>query len=100
MTNDALKEIYFELDRLQKELIPDEELEMVRNYMLGSILKASDGPFSMAEQFKAVHLKGRKLDYFDKYFQVINEVSSEELKAMANKYLDPNSFLEVVVGKK
>jgi predicted Zn-dependent peptidase len=100
VTNAALKEVYFELDRLREELVPDEELEMVKNYILGSMLKSSDGPFSMADKYKSVYFKGEDLSFYDRYISMINNVTSEELFAVAKEYFDPKEMLEVVVGKK
>ena len=100
VTNEALKEVYFELDRLRHELVSEEELVMVKNYMLGSMLKSSDGPFSMADKYKAVYFKGEDLSFYDRYISMINNVTSEELLDVAKKYFDPKEMLEVVVGKK
>ena len=44
----ALQEIYFELRRLREELISDEELSLVKNYIIGQILNSADGPFAQA----------------------------------------------------
>ena len=100
VTNEALKEVYFELDRLRDELVSEEELVMVKNYMLGSMLKSSDGPFSMADKYKSVYFKGKDLSFYDRYISMINNVTSEELLVVAKKYFDPKEMLEVVVGKK
>jgi predicted Zn-dependent peptidase len=100
VTSSALKEVYFELNRLCEELVPNDELEMVKNYMQGSMLKSSDGPFSMADKYKSVYFKGEDLSFYDRYISIINNVTSEELRDVAKKYFDPNEMMEVVVGKK
>ncbi len=100
VTKEALKEVYFELDRLRDQLVSEEELGMVKNYMLGSMLKSSDGPFSMADKYKSVYFNGEDLSFYDHYISIINNVTSEELLVVAKKYFDPKEMLEVVVGKK
>lgn len=100
VTSSALKEVYFELNRLCEELVPNDELEMVKNYMQGSMLKSSDGPFSMADKYKSVYFKGEDLSFYDRYISIINNVTSEELRDVAKKYFDPKEMMEVVVGKK
>jgi predicted Zn-dependent peptidase len=100
VTNETLQEVYFELNRLCDEIVPKEELLMVKNYMLGSMLKSSDGPFSMAGKYKKVYLKGEDLSFYDRYISMINNVTSEELFSVAKKYFNPEKMLEVVVGKK
>ena len=64
------------------------------------MLKSSDGPFSMADKYKSVYFKGEDLSFYDRYISMINNVTSEELFAVAKEYFDPKEMLEVVVGKK
>lgn len=99
VTQAALKEIYFELDKLCVEQIPQEELNTLKNHMLGSILSASDGPFSIAQQFKAVNFKGKDLSFFADFIRVIKNVNAEELLRTAKKYLQKETMVEVVAGK-
>lgn len=97
---DAVKEIYFEMNRLREELIPEDELQLVKNYLLGMFLRSVDGPFAMAERFKGIMEYNLDYDYFDRYIATIKEVSASQLRNLANTYLDKNSMVELVVGKK
>lgn len=99
VTLPALKEIYKELQDLNNELVPEEELAMVKNYMLGSILKASDGPFSIEELYKSIYFKGKSLDFYNAYVHRINEITSKDIQRIMQKYLSPESMLEVVIGE-
>jgi zinc protease len=96
----AIDEIYFEIRRLREELIPSEELDQVRNYMLGVMLKDTDGPFSLAERFKSIHEFGLGYEYYERFCSTIKTITSEELNILANKYLKEEDLLEVVAGKK
>ncbi len=100
VTKAALEEVYKEMNALSEELIPEGELEMVKNYMLGSILKETDGPFSMSDRFKAVYFRGEDLEFYNRYISIINDVTPQELLDTAKRYLRKDSMLEVVVGKK
>lgn len=100
VTKDALKEIYAELKLLRDELVDEEELETVRNYVLGQFLRSVDGPYALADKFKAVWEFGLDYDYFDRYFAAVKSVTPAELKALANKYLKEEDLIELVVGKK
>lgn len=99
VTKAAITEIYKELDRLSNERVGDDELETVKNHMMGSILSASDGPFSIAQQFKSVHFKGEDLSFFERFIEVIKGVTSEDLQNTAKKYLDKTSMVEAIAGK-
>src|SRR5690606_34435184 len=75
VTGAALREIYHELKVLREKTVPSEELETVRNYMLGNFLRSVDGPFSLSEKFKAVWEYGLDYSYFDNYFKAVKEVT-------------------------
>ncbi|MFB6305934.1 MAG: M16 family metallopeptidase, partial [Flavobacteriales bacterium] len=47
----AIEEVYKELKRLRSEEVKKEELDLIKNYMLGDFMKRADGPFAMASLF-------------------------------------------------
>ncbi|WP_316829756.1 pitrilysin family protein [Pedobacter aquatilis] len=96
----ALTEIYKEIDLLKNELVEAEELELVRNYMLGSMLGSLENVFSHADKFKNIYFSGLDYSYYENYIHKVKTISAEEIKDLANKYLTTASFTEVVVGKK
>lgn len=96
----TIKEIYFELNRLREELVPDDELQIVKNYLLGTCLRSVDGPFAMADSFKSIMEYDLGYNYFDHYIATIKNVSASQLRDLANSYFDKNSMIELVVGKK
>ncbi len=97
---DALAEIEKEIDLLKAEAVQEEELDLVRNYMLGSMLGSLENAFSHADKFKNIHYSGLDYAYYDKYIHTVKTISAEEVKALANKYLDTTTFTKVVAGKK
>ncbi|MFA4868331.1 MAG: pitrilysin family protein [Pedobacter sp.] len=98
--NNALAEIEKEISILKDELVVEEELALVRNYMLGSMLGSLENAFSHADKFKNVYFSGLDYSYYKNYIKTVKTITAEDLKALANKYLDTNSFTKVVVGKK
>ena len=96
----ATEEIYFEMNRLRTELVPEDELQLVKNYMLGTFLRSVDGPFALAERFKGIMEYNLGYDYFDRYLATIKSISASELKELANTYFDREKMIELVVGKK
>ncbi|BDD02814.1 M16 family metallopeptidase [Aureibacter tunicatorum] len=94
----ALQEVYNEIERLRNELIPEFELELVRNYMLGQFLSSVHNPFALIEKFKAVYLYGMDYSYYDNFLHALNDTTPEELRDVAKKYLAPDQMGEVVVG--
>lgn len=95
----AIKEIYSEIKRLCDELVPDDELALVKSYMLGDFVRSVDGPFALAEKFKKIMLYNLGYDYYDTFVDTVRNVSSQQLRDLANKYLTENHLHELVVGK-
>ncbi|MBC7863850.1 MAG: insulinase family protein [Bacteroidia bacterium] len=100
VTTKCLEEIYKELKLMREELIPEEELQLVKNYITGIFLRSVDGPFSLADKFKGIWEFGLGYDYFDNYLKAVKTVTAQELKDLANKYLKEEDMIELVVGKK
>jgi zinc protease len=96
----ALTEIYKEIELLKNELIEEEELSLVRNYMLGSMLGSLENVFSHADKFKNIHFFDLGYDYYEHYIEKVKTITAAELQALAIKYLTTENFTEVVVGKK
>ena len=95
-----MNEIYKEIKLLQTKLVNKQELETVCNYILGQFLRSVDGPFALADKFKSIWEFDLDYTYFDTYFNAIKSVTPNEIRDLANKYLQQNELIECVVGKK
>lgn len=93
----AVAEVYKEMKILREELVDEEELLLVRNYLMGSILGDLDGPFQIIGRWKNIILNGVPETYFYDSINTIKTISAEELKELANKYLQPEDFYELIV---
>ena len=93
----TVTEVYKEMDLLRNTLIDEEELLLVRNYMIGSILGDLDGPFQIIGRWKNIILNNLDEQYFYDSIKAIKTISAEEIKALAEKYLKPEDFYELVV---
>ncbi len=98
VTDATIREIRYEIDRMQNALVPEEELEMAKNYLLGSFLRSIDGPFSQASRIKNVILYQLDDNYYERYLAAIENTTPEEVLKMAQQYLSKDSFTELVVG--
>lgn len=93
----TVTEVYNEMALLRNTLIDEEELLLVRNYMIGSILGDLDGPFQIIGRWKNIILNDLDEQYFYDSIKVIKTISAEDIKALAEKYLKPEDFYELVV---
>ncbi|HWY38525.1 MAG TPA: pitrilysin family protein, partial [Bacteroidia bacterium] len=100
VTNDALTETYKEIEKLQNDLVSEEELETVRNYILGQFLRSVEGPLALADKFRGIWEYGLGYDYYNRYFEAVKFVNPRELRDLAGKYLKRADLTELVVGKK
>lgn len=93
----TIAETYKEMEILRNELIDEEELDLVRNFMMGSLLGDLDGPFQIITRWKNYILNGIDEQYFYSAINTIKTVTAEELQELAKKYLNPSAFYELVV---
>jgi zinc protease len=93
----TIAEVIKEMELLRNEPVDKEELDLVRNYMIGSLLGDLDGPFQLIGRWKNYVLNGLDENYFYKSIETIKSVTPEELQRLANTYLQPEDFYELVV---
>ena len=93
----TIQEIYNEMQKLREEKVDDEELLLVRNYMIGGILGELDGPFQIMAKWKNIILNDMDESYFYDSVNEIKAVNADQLMELANKYLRPENFWELVV---
>lgn len=97
---DLIKEVYREMDRLRQENVSDEELDMVKNYMLGDFCRTYESALSLADAWILLHESGLPQDYYTASVKAIRSVSSTELRRLAEEYFDSTKVKETVVGRK
>lgn len=93
----TVDEVYKEMQLLREELVDEEELLLVKNYMMGINLGNVDGPFQVIARWKSLILNGLDESFFYDSLNTIKNISAEELKELSNKYLVPEEFFELVV---
>ncbi|MFN5418391.1 MAG: M16 family metallopeptidase [Flavobacteriia bacterium] len=96
----TINEIKYEIERLRTELVPHDELSLVKNYLLGQLLKSADGPNAMMDLFLGVRQHQMTLDFYNEYIEKIKAVTSEELVEIAVKYLVFDNFTLVTAGER
>jgi len=95
-----ISEVYAEMDKLHNDLVPQAELDMVRNYMLGDWCRSYEGPFSLSEAWIYVETGGLDEDFFTRSIEAIQSITREEIRTLAQRYLCKENLIEVVSGKK
>ncbi|KAA6347042.1 putative zinc protease [termite gut metagenome] len=94
-----MKEIYFEIDRLQTELVTPQELSNVRNYMLGEMSRNYESAFSLSDAWIFIKNSGLDGTYFSRIVRAVKEITPTEIRDLACRYLCKENIKELVVGK-
>ena len=99
-TDETVNEIFHEIEKLNVELITEEELIPIQNYMLGRILEDFDGPFSRAQTFASLRETNLDFGYYTRLINTIKTATPFEIRELARKYLAPESMSTIIAGKK
>jgi len=84
---DTVAEVYKEMKALKTNLVPEEEIETIKNYMLGNIASNLDTVFHQSENYKAKLSEGADyIDYFNAYVQSIRNITAERILEISKKY--------------
>ncbi len=96
--NATLKEIFSEMKKLRETPVSDDELDMVRNYLLGMLLNGLDGPLNTSDVLRGLIVEGLSHEAFDSLVQTIRSITPVQLQGLADRYLHPENFWTVTVG--
>ncbi len=98
-TENLIREVYHEIDRLHREVPGKQEMETVRNYMLGDFTRSLDGTFSLIDAYISLLASGMTTDFFHQQVETVKNISPEEIKNLARRYLNKESIIEIIAGK-
>ena len=98
VTDEALRQIAAEIERLREELVPDEELQLVKNIMAGEMMRILDGPFGIADVTTENILCGFDNAQIARNLERIRAISAEEIRSLAQRYLAEEDLVTVVAG--
>jgi zinc protease len=94
----ASDEIYKEIRILQNEPVEKAEMELVRNFMAGEMVRMFDGPFALAESFKSTWEFGLDTSYFYRLAEKIKTIDPDEITQLARTYYNIDDLYEVTAG--
>jgi zinc protease len=99
-TGNSLKEIVYEIERLQKEAPSAEELKGIQNYEAGVFVLQNSTPAGIIGQLNFIDLHGLPDTYLTNQVQNIHAITPEQVKETTKKYVRPEDMTMVVVGDK
>jgi zinc protease len=97
-TTEAIGAVNNEIVRIRKDLVSEQELDDAKKYLVGSFSQRFSTQSRIAAFFGQVEYYGLGLDYPEKYRELINAVTREDVLRVAQKYLHPDVLITVVVA--
>jgi zinc protease len=98
VTDSAIAQILFELDRISTEYVKDDELNLTKSSMAGGFARSLERPQTIARF--ALNIIRNKLnkDYYQSYLKRLEVISKEDILLMAQTYFTSKNCNIVVVG--
>lgn len=96
-SEEVICEVRREMLRLQTQLVSDDELRMVRNYMTGEICRNYEGAFSLTDAYIFMEHLGLPQTHIEDTVEAIQTTDAARLQQLALQYLHPDSLYTVVV---
>ena len=98
VTRESVSEVLAELRRIRTGDIEGTELDDVKNYLMGVFPATVQTASDIGGRLLDMELYGLPEDYFDRYRERIAAIGSDDIARVANKYIDPDRVLIVIVG--
>ena len=94
----AAKIIFEEVERMRTEPVGEKELETSKNSFIETFPRTFESKAGMLNVFVSDEWTGRDPAYWQSYRDNIRAVTSEDVRRVAEKHLDPDSMAFMIVG--
>jgi zinc protease len=98
VTDSAVAEFIYEMERMRKEPVSEEELNRTISQMTGSFARSLESPQTVARFALNIERYDLPQDYYATYLEQVSEVQPKDVQQMAQKYITPANANIVVVG--
>jgi len=99
VVDSAVVELLYEIDRMKKEVVSDEELNRAKAKYVGSFVRAVEQPSTVAAYALEIETEGLPDDFYTTYLESVNNVTKEDIQRVAQKYFLLDQARVVVTGK-
>jgi predicted Zn-dependent peptidase len=98
VTDSAITEIFYEINRIRNEKVEAKELQMAKNFLSGAFVRSLEQANTIAG--RAIDIERFKLpkDYYKTYLKRLDAITADNVQQAATKYLAPDKMLVDVVG--
>lgn len=100
VTGPSLKEIFYEVDRLQSEPPSADELKGIQNYVAGTFVLQNSSRSGIISQFSFLNLHGLKDDYLTGYVKNVHAVTPKDVQRITQTQIRDQDMTLVITGDK
>jgi predicted Zn-dependent peptidase len=98
VTGPAMNEVFKEIERLRTEAPPEQELNRIKNNLAGVFTIQNSSRAGVINQLDFADMHGLGASYLSEYVKNILAVTPEDVRATAQKYIDPAKTSIAIVG--
>lgn len=98
VTDSALTEIFNELRSVTASEVAEEELQMVKNFIIGSQALHIETPGQVASFVRTIALYGLEHDYYKRFPSMVRELTHADLLRAARRFMSPEGMVAVIAG--
>lgn len=98
VTDSAVNEILREIDRMRYEPVTRDELDLAKQFMMGSFGRSLEDPRTVARFALNTHLNGLAPDHYRDHLKRLEAVTAQQVMDAATAFLYPDEASIVVVG--
>ena len=95
---EVFEEIDKEIQLLRTVLADSEEIEILRNYLIGQLFSKFSSPFDLIEQFKGVYYSGLDFSFYENRFNYLKKFTANDLLNIGERYFSSADRVKVRVG--
>ncbi|WP_051359870.1 M16 family metallopeptidase [Adhaeribacter aquaticus] len=98
-SKETIKEVFKEIEILKNEKLEEEELNQVKNFIVGKFLNETTNIFDQVDKYKSIVYHNLPQNFYPLLLSEVSQTKPEDLLIIANKYLSNNSLFITSVGK-
>lgn len=100
VTDSALIEFLYEINRMREESVADSEFQMYKTAVIQRLPRTFETAAQITDNLATLALFGFPDSYFNDYVKHLSAITQEDVLAAGKKYLIPPQLVIVVVGDK
>lgn len=98
VTDDSLKEFFYELERIRSEPVSEQEITDAKSYLTGVFPLRLETQEGLIDQLVQIKMFGLPDNYLQTYRQHLQAVTIDQIHEVAAKYVKPDEAAIVIVG--